>query len=618
MASKRSPSPKRTDISSRVSSQDEPLNPADLHEYHTYYREDTDFLHYGPRLVTGKEECDAKPSISGVAFCGGGAKGVAYCGVVDVLHAMGILDSITKMSGSSAGAITATLLACISKIATVELREQAYLELINDMKTTNFQEFLDVSYSAKAAKGLKPNFTLNPVQAKSTLGKVGSALLVPIHTVFQVAKLPLAAPVALAAVTGAVWHNGLAEGNAFLIWLEMMLRRYLSVLGGKKPDGHDIDDDYVPTFRDFHAITGVNLVVTATCLETGRTVYFGSGTTPDVFVSHAVRASMAFPGLFQPMTIDKLTYIDGGCYDNYPIRAFDVFHHDHSLVAYNCQMIGFIIREKVDPVQTVLKGVKATVGVLAGLHDALHKERQAGAPYWLRTCAVPCFYGPYALTTTNFDVDPDSIEPLAQVARSATINFIEWIRFRMCHLKRMFPTKELVYTSDILAKRYRDGLAPILEAVGNPQTAVAALTKFNDEFSKSTSASYEEIFSSNPETYSDFDLLNSMFRQMDALDVLAATCRVLEHESETLGVATAQGKKKEQELHAKQAEYNEGLVKLRTLYAQGGWHFNWKPMVPKAGGRADHVQDDSHLGQSSGDHSKLVRVGVSKGGAKEV
>lgn len=49
--------------------------------------------------------------ITNLVFEGGGVKGVAYGGALKQLDALGILDNVKKVAGTSAGAITATLLA---------------------------------------------------------------------------------------------------------------------------------------------------------------------------------------------------------------------------------------------------------------------------------------------------------------------------------------------------------------------------------------------------------------------------------------------------------------------------------------------------------------------------
>ena len=52
-----------------------------------------------------------RPPITDLILSGGGAKGVAYSGFVDTLEATGVMEQVRTISGSSAGAISAALLA---------------------------------------------------------------------------------------------------------------------------------------------------------------------------------------------------------------------------------------------------------------------------------------------------------------------------------------------------------------------------------------------------------------------------------------------------------------------------------------------------------------------------
>ena len=52
-----------------------------------------------------------KYNFKNLVFEGGGVKGIAYGGALDALNAMNALQGIERVAGTSAGAITATLLA---------------------------------------------------------------------------------------------------------------------------------------------------------------------------------------------------------------------------------------------------------------------------------------------------------------------------------------------------------------------------------------------------------------------------------------------------------------------------------------------------------------------------
>lgn len=94
------------------------------------------------------------------------------------------------------------------------------------------------------------------------------------------------------------------------------------------------------TFRQHSDMFRIKLVVTGTNIETGRTFYFSSETTPNMPVVMAVRISMSFPFIFKPVRIDAAMarsfaastsianslaglYIDGGLKDNIPVRVFE-------------------------------------------------------------------------------------------------------------------------------------------------------------------------------------------------------------------------------------------------------------------------------------------------------
>jgi len=78
-------------------------------------------------------QCKKDLDYENLVIEGGGTKGIAYCSAVEELEKMGILENIKRYAGSSAGAITAALLAVGYDAA--EAREI--------VANTNFGEFLD-------------------------------------------------------------------------------------------------------------------------------------------------------------------------------------------------------------------------------------------------------------------------------------------------------------------------------------------------------------------------------------------------------------------------------------------------------------------------------------------
>jgi NTE family protein len=71
-----------------------------------------------------------------LVFEGGGVKGIAYAGVLQVLEAKGILQNIERTGGTSAGAINALLVGLGYPLAEIE----------DILKKLNFKDFLDSSW----------------------------------------------------------------------------------------------------------------------------------------------------------------------------------------------------------------------------------------------------------------------------------------------------------------------------------------------------------------------------------------------------------------------------------------------------------------------------------------
>lgn len=74
-----------------------------------------------------------KQTIENLVFKGGGVLGIAYAGALTVLEEHNLLDGVQRVAGTSAGAITATL---------VSLRYSAS-EITSIVKGTNFKDFED-------------------------------------------------------------------------------------------------------------------------------------------------------------------------------------------------------------------------------------------------------------------------------------------------------------------------------------------------------------------------------------------------------------------------------------------------------------------------------------------
>ena len=101
---------------------------------------------------------------------------------------------------------------------------------------------------------------------------------------------------------------GACDGKNLIIFFERILY--------KKYKMHDI------TFIDIAKRLGKNLVITVSNLTKEKTEYFSVDTVPDMSVLLALRISCSIPFVFTPVSYNDNMYVDGGLYQNFPIKYF--------------------------------------------------------------------------------------------------------------------------------------------------------------------------------------------------------------------------------------------------------------------------------------------------------
>lgn len=77
------------------------------------------------------------------------------------------------------------------------------------------------------------------------------------------------------------------------------------------------------TFKQLYHITGIDLYITGTCLNTKKPVYFSHLNYPNMSVLLAIRISISIPFYFIPIYFENKLYVDGGVMDNFPIQLFE-------------------------------------------------------------------------------------------------------------------------------------------------------------------------------------------------------------------------------------------------------------------------------------------------------
>ena len=228
----------------------------------------------------GKSKSIPKFPFKNLVFKGGGMKGAAYSGALQALEKEGILDQIERVAGSSAGAITATL-----------------LSFNLDLKTTlDLMDTLDFSLVPQ----LNPKFEIKePEWLPKFIGK-------------EVNKLSSD----MGAIQRLVSKYGWFSSEYFHTWLKNII-------------ADNCDGNASATFKDFREHGFKDLYIVTTNVSSLEIVVFSFDTTPDICVADAVRMSMSIPLYFESLQFngnklgDGDLFVDGGVLKNYPIHVFD-------------------------------------------------------------------------------------------------------------------------------------------------------------------------------------------------------------------------------------------------------------------------------------------------------
>lgn len=201
-----------------------------------------------------------------LVFKGGGVRGIAYMGAVEVLEELGLMDNIDRVAGTSAGAIAATLVSFRLDIA----------------KTWTLFNTLDYTKFTHKSTGLLKLLEWRDDESYRRF------------------------------FTQYGWHSSLP----FYRWMEDVI-------------AEQCDGNRRATFADFQRRGFRDLYIVAANVSRHRAEVFSAIHTPDVAVADAVRMSMSMPIYFEALRFDGQQfgqgdyYVDGGLYDNFPMHIFD-------------------------------------------------------------------------------------------------------------------------------------------------------------------------------------------------------------------------------------------------------------------------------------------------------
>lgn len=278
-----------------------------------------------------------------LVFSGGGAKGAIYSGVYKALKKSRVVTNVKAVAGSSAGAITAAVIA--SGI------EPAEFERIS--KDTNLKGLLgSKGFSAggvNISKDGTPLYNLLDVTIRNNIsnylkGKDFTELCNQglTRVTNEIGKLKKEQQELLQQES----TSDIEENIKALDFRKEQLNKQLSQLNSLKDlDYKDLailqekcQNNGKILFKDLALLRLLDpekfkdLYITAVNKSTGELEVFNATNTPDVEIALACRASASIPLVFEPVKIGDNYYVDGGYRDNVPMKYFDSDSRDDNSV----------------------------------------------------------------------------------------------------------------------------------------------------------------------------------------------------------------------------------------------------------------------------------------------
>ncbi len=260
----------------------------------------------------------------GLVCSGGGAKGIAYMGMLKALQERGYLEQLTHVSGASAGAMTASLIAVgmspedMTKLVT-ELDIKKLLDVQGvgfRAKGDSFRNFLDVIYMMQIKNHLqdlpKPipaHLEINYVQLCNKVGLYEQALAeqgIVINNVDDVINLVKST-------------ESIQKMNSALA----MVPQQIVDQNGKELENPRITLGDLGVLRELlpdenkHRIKNLSVAVTNQTKK--KLERYSEDSTPQQSIAQVVQWSGAHPVLFVPGKNAKGEFVaDGGILDNMP------------------------------------------------------------------------------------------------------------------------------------------------------------------------------------------------------------------------------------------------------------------------------------------------------------
>ncbi len=346
-----------------------------------------------------------------LVFKGGGPKGLAYIGALKCLNEQGKLSDLQRVAGTSAGAITASLVAIGYPIDQLEAL----------LTRTDLMSFID-SERLKEIIQIKDNYT---VQVISALRNIRERSFGVIHDIQS--------------------FIGFCDGEGFRTWLEGEIEKITEKKFLTFGELAQLVKNEPKKYRHLH------VYATEMTNQYKHPIYHMSSednNQKDIIISDAIRASMSIPGVFKPHTLHIMkeingerirlevkefgSFLDGGMLNNFPIETFDNKKYTEEqpsseqsdLYDFNPHTLGLTLVSKQKP-QTDQDGINDLTTFIASVTQVYYGAEEAirdarGSNNVNRVVEID----PVGVTLLEFNMEDETKKMLLDSGHSAMRAFI--------------------------------------------------------------------------------------------------------------------------------------------------------------------------------------------------
>lgn len=258
------------------------------------------------------------PHPENFVLSGGGVKGAGYVGWFKAAEKFGVLKNLKRIAGSSAGAMTAALIA--SGMSAEDFKKAS--------ERTSFWRILTGSSSdpvINAATQLETKGCLSCFSFSGTyaVDHINQEMVGSIQKYFNEFKNQDAFSQKIEELPN---KNSISNDEK-----DQLISLYQEIA---PPPPHWLfgswfqkkQPTYMVKFKDLAALSKIDprfkeLTVTGYAADKGER-YFNATKTPEIAIAEAVRGSMALPGAFNPVIINSEKIEDGGVGSNTPAEVF--------------------------------------------------------------------------------------------------------------------------------------------------------------------------------------------------------------------------------------------------------------------------------------------------------